>query len=179
MKSLAKSIFGNAQVYVRSSDALLNASQTDVALSLPSNVLASLSLELYFKSLNILEHGVEFKVNNKHSHHFAQIFGELKDETKKDLCERFDVAKSRMDPNRVPYLESLMGVIPKDLKSNLVQWQTIFVDLRYVHSFIEKHKNKRVVMEFYPQIVESVHNAILAREPDWANTATPFNPAQA
>lgn len=179
MKSLAKNIFGNAEVYMRSSKALLNASQADVALSLPSNVLASLSLELYFKSLNILEHGVEFKVNNKHSHHFAQLFGQLKDETKQDLCERFKEAKARMDPNRIPYLETFVGVIPKDLKSNLVQWQSIFVDLRYAHSFVDMYRGKRVVMEFYPQIVESVRGAILAREPEWVNAATPFNPARA
>lgn len=137
-------------------------------MMLPSIVNASLSLELYFKSLNIIEHNAEFKINGKHSHHFAQIFLGLKEPTRQQLCERFKSAVSNMDPNEIPHRESIMGgVIPKDLKTNLVEWQTMFVDLRYSHSFVEKYKGKKVAMAFYPQIVESIYGIIIEREPTW------------
>lgn len=82
-----------------------------------------------------------------------------------------------MDPSWIPNIERLMGgVIAKDLKSNLVEWQSIFIDLRYTHSFIEKYKNKKVAMQFYPEIVKSVEGTILAREPGWASLAPPYAP---
>ena len=168
MKSLARSIFGNAQVYERASRILNASGNHDPSMLLPSNVNAALSLELYFKSLNILEHGVEFKINGKHSHHFAQLFQELKEPTKQQLSERFNSAVSRMDPNEIPRLESILGgVVPKDLKTNLVEWAAIFTDLRYAHSFVEKYKGKKVAMAFYPQIVSSVCSVIFDREPAW------------
>lgn len=170
MKNLALSIFRNAQVYERASRVLNAAGAQDFSLLLPGNVNAALSLELYFKSLNILEHGVEFKIKGKHSHHFGQLFQELGDATKISLNERFKAAVSRIDPNEIPRLESAIGgVIPKDLKTNLVEWAALFTDLRYAHSFIEKYKGKRVAMAFYSQIVESVVGHILEREPGWAS----------
>lgn len=168
MKSLARSIFDNAQVYERASRILNASGNHDLAMLLPSHVNAALSLELYFKSLNILEHGVEFKINGKHSHHFAQLFQGLKESTKQELNERFKSAVSRMDPDEIPRLESMLGgVVPKDLKTNLVEWAAIFTDLRYAHSFVEKYKGKKVTMAFYPQIVESVYSVIIDREPTW------------
>ena len=105
MKSRARSIFGNAQVYEKASRILNAAGASDPAMLLPSNVNAALSLELYFKSLNILEHGVEFKINGKHSHHFAQLFQELKEPTRQQLIEKFKTAVSNMDPNEIPHLD--------------------------------------------------------------------------
>ena len=68
----------------------------------------------------------------------------------------------------MPLLESILGgVLPKDLKSNLVEWAAIFTDLRYTHSFIEKYKGKKVAMAFYPQIVSSICSVIIDREPAW------------
>lgn len=168
MKSLAHSIFNNAQVYERASRILNASGNHDPSMLLPSNVNAALSLELYFKSLNILEHGVEFKINGKHSHHFAQLFQELKEPTKLQLSERFNSAVSRIDPNEIPRLESILGgVVPKDLKTNLVKWAAIFTELRYAHSFVEKYNGKKVAMAFYPQIVNSVCSVIIDREPAW------------
>lgn len=170
MKILALAIFKNAQVYERASYVLNAAGSQDLALLLPSKVNAALSLELYFKSLKIIEHGVEFKIKGKHSHHFGQLFQELSETTKDSLNERFKAAVSRMDPNEIPRLESAIGgVIPKDLKTNLVEWAALFTDLRYGHSFIEKYKGKRVAMAFYSQIVESVVGHIYEREPGWAS----------
>lgn len=169
MKDLARSIFGHAQVYERASRVLNAAGARDFSLLLPSNVNAALSLELYFKSLNIIEHGVEFKIKGKHSHHFGQLFLELSEETKTNLNKRFKVAISKMDPNEIPRIESAIGgVIPKDLKTNLIEWAALFTDLRYAYSFIEKYKGKRVAMAFYSQIVETVVGHILEREPGWA-----------
>ena len=168
MRNIARLIFGNAQIYERVYRILNAAGGNDPSLLLPGNVNAALSLELYFKSLNILEHGVEFKINGKHSHHFAQLFQQLKEPTKIQLSEKFKIAISNVDPNEIARLEWMLGgVVPKDLKTNLVEWSTIFTDLRYAHSFIEKYKGKKVAMAFYPQIVDSVCTVIIDREPTW------------
>ena len=157
MKSVAKSIFKNAQIYEKAAWVIQSATMHEMALLLPRNVNAALSLELYFKSLNILEHGIEFKINNKHSHHFAQLFQELKEVTKRSLNERFEQAIFEMDPNEFLPLETAIGgVIPKDLKSNLVVWASVFTDLRYLHTFTEKNKNQKFTMAFFPQIANSV-----------------------
>jgi hypothetical protein len=170
LKDLARLIFGHAQVYEKACRVLNAAGAQEPSLLLPSSVNAALSLELYFKSLNIIEHGVEFKIKGRHSHHFGQLFQELSDETKTNLNERFKVAVSNMDPNEIAHLESAIGgVIPKDLKSNLIEWAAIFTELRYAQSFIEKNKGKRVAMAFYPQIVESVFGHITEREPSWVS----------
>jgi hypothetical protein len=181
MTVLARSIFDSAGAYERAARLLNASSSHDLSLRLPGHVNAALSLELYFKSLYLLEHGTEFKVNGKHSHRFGQLFQELTEPTRKDLTERFKLAVSQMDPLEIPRLESLIGgFVPKDLKTNLVEWATIFTDLRYAHSFIEKYEGKKVAMAFYPQIVAAVRGVILEREPSWAsesaNTAMP-NPA--
>ena len=59
MKSRARSIFGHAQVYERAARLLNTAGTSDPAMLLPSMVNAALSLELYFKSLYVLDRGAE------------------------------------------------------------------------------------------------------------------------
>lgn len=168
MNNLALSIFRSAQVYERAAFALNSAASVDTPLLLPSHVNAALSLELYLKSLNILEHGIEFKVNGKHSHHFGQLYSELNEATKLDLKTRFKSSLSQMDSNEITSIERELGfAILRDLKTTLNNWAGIFTDLRYSHSFIEINKNRIVPMVFYPQIVESVAGHILEREPGW------------
>jgi hypothetical protein len=168
MKSRARSIFDNAQVYDRAAHLLNAAGSSDPAMLLPSTVNAALSLELYFKSLYILDHGAEFKVNGKHSHHFAILFEELKEPTKQQLLSKFKTALAIMDAKYIPSAESsLKMVVPKDLKTNLVQWANVFVDLRYAHTFVEKNKGKPKTMMFFPQIRDSVYNTIIDRESTW------------
>ena len=62
MKSRARSIFDHAQVYERAARLLNTAGTSDPAMLLPSMVNAALSLELYFKSLYVIDRGAEFKV---------------------------------------------------------------------------------------------------------------------
>ena len=168
MKSRARSIFDHAQVYERASHLLNAAGTSDLALLLPSQVNAALSLELYFKSLYILDHGADFKVNGKPSHHFAVLFEELKEPTKQQLVTHFKTALSALDAQYIPSVESsLKMVVPKDLKTNLVQWANVFVDLRYAYEFVEKNKGKPRSMIFFPQIRNSVYNTIIDREKTW------------
>jgi hypothetical protein len=168
MKARAQSIFGNAQVYERAARLLNNAGTNDHAMLLPSSVNAALSLELYFKSLYILDHGADFKVNGKHSHHFAILFEELNEPTKQKLLDKFNTALSTRNNNDIlTYQSSFNMVVPKDLKTNLVQWANVFVDLRYAHEFTEKNKGKQKTMMFFPEIRDSIYNTIIDREPAW------------
>jgi hypothetical protein len=135
---------------------------------LPSIVNAALSLELYFKSLYILDHGADFKVNGKHSHHFALLFEELKVSTKQQLLDQFNSALSSRDNNDILMCKSSLNmIVPKDLKTNLVQWANVFVDLRYAYEFTEKNKGKPKTMMFFPEISDSVYKTIIDREPTW------------
>jgi len=135
---------------------------------LPSMVNAALSLELYFKSLYVLDRGVEFKVKGKHSHDFAALFEELQEPTKRHLLAQFNTALSARDTNDIRMIErSLKMLVPRDLKTNLVQWASLFVDLRYTYEFIEKYKGEQKTMMFFPEIRDSVYNTIIDRESTW------------
>jgi len=96
------------------------------------------------------------------------LFEELKEPTKQQLLAQFKTALAAMDAKYIPSVESsLQMVVPKDLKTNLVQWANVFVDLRYAHEFVEKNKGKQKTMMFFPQIRDSVYNTIVERESTW------------
>ena len=168
MKSLARSIFGNAQVYDRAARLLNTAGASDPAMLLPSIVNAALSLELYFKSLYALDRGAEFKVKGRHSHDFAALFEELHEPTKQHLLTKFNTAISARATDDIRMIEStLKMVVPRDLKTNLIQWASFFTDLRYADYFIEKNKGVQKTMMFFPEIRDSVYNTIIERESTW------------
>ena len=56
---------------------------------MPSQVVAALSLELYFKCLFFMENDADFKVNGRHSHDFALLFEALTEEARKDIETAF------------------------------------------------------------------------------------------
>ena len=169
MKTLARSIFNNGQVYERAARLLNAAGTSDPAMLLPSMVNAALSLELYFKSLYILDRGVEFKVRGRHSHDFAALFEELHGPTKQHLVDQFNAALSARETNDIRAMErTFKWAVPKDLKTNLIQWASLFVDLRYAHHFIVKYQGKQKTMMFFPEIRNSVYNTIINRESTWA-----------
>ena len=129
---------------------------------------SALSFELYFKSLYILDHGIDFKENGKHSHNFAVLFEKLHMPTKLQLLDQFNVACAAMDSKCIPGVESsLKIVVPKDLKTNLVQWASVFTELRYAYEL--KAKGKQKIMLFFPEIRNSVYNTIITREPAWVS----------
>jgi hypothetical protein len=168
MKSRARSIFGNAQVYDRAARLLNTAGASDLAMLLPSMVNAALSLELYFKSLYALDRGAEFKVKGKHSHDFATLFEELHEPTKQHLLAKFNAAISARATDDIRMIEStLKMVVPRDLKTNLIQWASLFTDLRYAYYFIEKNKGMQKTMMFFPEIRDSVYNTIIEHESTW------------
>lgn len=63
--------------------------------------------------------------------------------------------------------QALNIVVPTDLKENLVQWASIFVDLRYVYKFVEKQQGTQRTMMFYPEISRILFQTIVGREPTW------------
>ena len=165
MNSRAQAIFDHAQVYERAARLLNMAGVSDPALLLPSMVNAALSLELYFKALYVLDHGVEFKVNGRHSHDFVALFERLHEKTKEHLLARFNTALSARDATDIDMLErSMKVVVPRDLQTNLAEWASIFVDLRYAYDFIDKHKGNQRTMMFFPEIRDAVHSAIIDHE---------------
>ena len=152
MKSRARSIFGNAQVYDRAARLLNTAGASDPAMLLPSIVNAALSLELYFKSLYALDRGAEFKVKGRHSHDFAALFEELHEPTKQHLLTKFNTAISARATDDIRMIEStLKMVVPRDLKTNLIQWASFFTDLRYADYFIEKKQRGAKDYDVFPR----------------------------
>src|SRR5207253_2028335 len=85
MKERARSVFRSAEMYSRAA-VLLNTSGNPTIL-LPSIVNAALSLELYFKSLYLLEHGADFKPRGRHSHDFHALYIELSASTRERLSQ--------------------------------------------------------------------------------------------
>jgi hypothetical protein len=60
-------------------------------LVFPQSVCAALALELYFKTLYLLEKGVDFKNNKgKFSHDFHSLFGSLDKKTRDMVSFAFD-----------------------------------------------------------------------------------------
>jgi len=168
MKFLARSIFSNAQVYDKAARLLNAAGASDPALLLPSMVNAALSLELYFKSLYVLDHGSEFKVKGRHSHDFAALFEELHEPTKQHLLAKFNTAISARATDDIRMIESTLKItVPRDFKTNLIQWASLFTDLRYAYYFIEKNKGVQKTMIFFPEIRDSVYNTTIERESTW------------
>lgn len=168
MKSRARSIFGNAQVYDRAASLLNTAGANDPAMLLPSIVNAALSLELYFKSLYILDRSAEFKVKGRHSHDFSALFKELHEPTKQHLLTKFNASISARATDDIRIIESTLKMaVPIDLETNLIQWASLFTDLRYADYFIVKNKGVQKTMMFFPEIRDSVYNTIIECESTW------------
>ncbi len=170
LKSLAKSLFFNGEVYLRAAY-LLNAQKNiDPALILPGNVNAALALELYFSSLFILDRKAEFRVGGRPSHRFDILFDQLTSTTRHILNKKFNDIINERPMNDVLIIEKVMEMaVPRTLKKNLENWSRIFVELRYVHAFKKKYENKKLDMVFFPEVRNCVVNVILEIEPTWAN----------
>lgn len=168
MNDRAHAIFRSAQMYERAARSLNAASSSDPSLLMPSVVNAALCLELYLKSVYVLDKQTEFKVRNRHSHDFFALFEQLPDSTRHQLSERFDGALAVRDMSDVNRLEnSFQVVVARDLRANLANWATVFTELRYVYHFLERQTGQQKTMMFFPEIAASVAGVILDREPTW------------
>jgi hypothetical protein len=136
MNDKAHAIFASARMYSKAAHVLNGTANSDRPMLIPSMVNAALALELYFKSLYVLEHKTDFKIKGRHSHDFSAAFEELAGSTKQEFIEGFTNALAVRDMNDVNIVERDFGMrIPRDLKTNLVEWSSVFTGVRYIYEF--------------------------------------------
>lgn len=159
----ANAIFKTACMYSESAK-LLNRSN----LLLPSMVNAALAIELYLKSIYLLEFKEDFKVGEgkkkKHSHDFHDLFTKLPDTVKTPMQNCFDTIMRFRDMKDVKLLKENFEIEAKlDLISNLDLWKNVFVKVRYMFD----KKGIPETMLFFPEIESVLVNAIKAKQPEW------------
>jgi hypothetical protein len=136
---------------------------------LPGSVCAALALELYFKTLYILEKGIDFKVNGKHSHDFQRLYGLLNMETRQTIESTFSRLIEKRDMSDVLDFERSTRIpIPRDLVGNLSAWKDVFVKVRYAH----EPPGKNMPMFFFTEMEDSVLAPIFSMRPAWRDSTS-------
>jgi hypothetical protein len=165
MRDTALELFRTAGMYGKAAR-ILNAHRP--GLLIPSTVMAAFTLELYFKSLYVLERHAEFRVKGRRSHDFYALFEDLSDSIQQELTRDFASGLAARDMRDIREVEETQKMaVPRDLKSNLKGWSGGFAQLRYVHEFIEKEKGTPWAWCFFPEIEASVVAAVTRRQPTW------------
>lgn len=169
MDDKGKLIFASAKMYSAAAHKLNDTSNCDPSMLIPSMVNAALALELYFKSLYVLERNEEFKLNGRYSHDFASLFDELSESTRREFIDGFNNVLAARDMNDVETFERDYKMrVPRDFKSNLAEWSTVFTRVRYVYEFKSKPNGSQKSMMFFPEIEKLAMDVILKRKPQWA-----------
>lgn len=138
-------------------------------LGLPSAVNAALALELYFKTLFVLEKGEDFKANGRFSHDLHLLFGQLGSSTRQRMESAFAESIKNRDMSDIERLERASSVLaPRDLIGNLSVWKDVFVNMRYIH----EPSGKGTPMVFFPEIKNSVLAAIFLLKPEWRHSVS-------
>jgi len=141
----------------------------DKDLCLPGSVCAALALELYYKTLHLLEKGVDFKVNGRHSHDFLLLYGLLNMETRQTIESTFFRLIEHRDMSDVQNFEKRTHIsIPRDLAGNLSAWKDVFVKMRYTH----EPPGRNIPMFFFPEMEDSVLAPILSMRPAWRDSTS-------
>jgi hypothetical protein len=136
-------------------------------LCLPSAVNAALALELFLKTLYFLEKGEDFRVNGKHSHDFHRLFGQLDVQRRQKMEAIFAQKLSNRNMSDVEQMERASSIpVPRDLVGNLNSWKDVFVRCRYAH----EPQGRPITMFFFPEIEDSVSEAILTLRPELTPT---------
>jgi hypothetical protein len=156
-------MYQSAEAYSKAAKHLNAISSQDMALLLPSQVNASLSLELYFKSLYYFEFNREFKVKERHSHDFHKLFLELPSDLQSLMKNEFQALLAKRNMRDAELME-IHGKVkaPRDLVTNLENWSSVFVKIRY---FFDKPQ-KTIIMMFFPEIEVVVKQAIRDVKPN-------------
>jgi hypothetical protein len=163
MEDRIKAIFLTASAYSKAAKHINAAGLQDSSLLLPSQVIAALALELYFKSLYHIEKNADFKINGKHSHDFNALFEKLSEDSRKKLEKNFHELMTVRDMQDVKNIEAASGVkIPLDLVGNLICWSDVFTKLRYIYDRPTAGKS----MMFFPEIEQAVKNVIFGIRPE-------------
>jgi len=143
----ARTIFRTAGCYSKSAR-ILN-QNIDNSVLLPSMVNAALALELYFKSLHLIEYKTDFKESGRHSHDFYKIYEKLRPDLRVYLKNYFQSILSSRPMTDVKILKKEFGSsVPLTFRENVKEWSDVFTSLRY---FFDKPKKAKTMM-FFPEI---------------------------
>jgi hypothetical protein len=154
----AKQIFQAAKLYSSAAKEL----NGNVSFLIPSNVLAALSLELYFKSIYFSTKGCEFDK----SHKIHEIFNALEQSLSSEILSSFDHEMKKVDKSKIIALErSFKLKIDLDLSSILTNWSKIFVEMRY---FYDTPKYQLIAM-FFPEIERAILDVVARKVPALVN----------
>lgn len=163
MSNRAKDVFKTASSYSKAARTLNQAVGGDLSLLLPSAVVAALSLELYFKSLYLLENNKEFKPDGRYSHDFHALFNLLPEVVKNALEQYFNVSIRDRNMEDVDLLMTEHAItVPLGLSENLSSWSDVFTKVRYIHD----RPGHQVSMFFFPEIEQAVIRVIRERHPE-------------
>jgi hypothetical protein len=164
MEDRAKAIFLTAGTYSKAARHINAAVQNDPSQLLPSQVIAALALELYFKSLYFIEKNRDFRIDGRHSHDFNALFEELSEDSRSNLERCFQTLMQARDMQDVQAIESASKVrVPCDLAGNLECWSDVFTKVRYIHD----KPNEAKSMMFFPEIEQAVKNVLFDIRPDF------------
>jgi hypothetical protein len=162
MSNRAKDVFKTAISYSKAAQTLNQAVSGDLGLLLPSLVVAALSLELFFKSLYLLEYNKEFKVDGRYSHDFHSLFNLLPEVVKNSLEEYFNASIRERNMEDVDLLMTEHSItVPLGLSDNLRSWSGVFTKVRYIYD----RPGHQVSMFFFPEIEQAVIRVIRERHP--------------
>jgi hypothetical protein len=133
------------------------------AYLIPSQVIAALALELYFKTLYHIENGTDFKINNRHSHNFVALFQALTDDARSEIEAAFNQALRTRNMNDIRQIEAFGRLsVSTEFAEILKTWSEVFTEVRYLYEE-KSHKN----MVFFPEVEGAVAARIRKVRPDW------------
>ena len=171
MKDKPTAMFQNACSYSKAAGVLNDlalgsqSSQRTRDLAVPSAVNAALALELFLKTLYFLERGEDFEVNGRPSHDFHALYCKIQDQRRQKMDGFFAQRISKRSMSDVEQMERESSLlVPRDLVGNLKSWKDVFVKCRYIH----EPPGKAISMFFFPEIEDSISDAILALRPELA-----------
>jgi hypothetical protein len=90
---------------------------------IPSQVIAALSLELFFKTLFFIENSTDFKINGRYSHDFFALFQELSNESRVRIQSNFEEAIKNRGMQDINLMEKIGSLkVNLDFSENLKIW---------------------------------------------------------
>jgi hypothetical protein len=163
MSDRAREIFKNACIYSKTALLINSFTNVDNSLLIPSQVVAALALELYFKALYFLDSRIDFKDDGNYSHDFYKLYVRLSEPIKTKLRYEFKIKISSDRKKEIRKLEKQWKLtLPLDLEGNLKEWSKVFVSMRYIYDNIGKVKSTM----FFPEIEATVLGAIYEKDAD-------------
>jgi hypothetical protein len=138
----------------------------------PCSVLESLSLELYLKTLAVMEHGDRSHLQD---HDYRTLFADLSADTRKTLRDRWDAWVAE-NMGWASSLKEMTKAFPEFARSDefdqMIEHNArAFEEWRYCHEFV----GKRAIPWTAQPFVGIVRDLIVERKPDWAPLTAHFS----